>query len=118
MPYREGIAEDYAAGRVISRGYDARAGLELSAREIAARAAAGDERAAAVFAELGAHLAGILAPWVARFQPDGLVVGGNIAHSWACFGDALQAGLPGLACAVTTHFETSSLLGGAVLGLC
>lgn len=116
LPYREGIAEDYAAGRVISRGYKERAGLDLSAQEVAARAAIGDAQAAAVFADIGTQLAGILSPWVKKFKPDGLVVGGNIARSWAYFGAALRAGLPGLACIVTSHFEDSSLLGGAVLG--
>ena len=117
LPYREGISEDFAAGRVISRGYRERAGQDLPAQEVAARAAAGDGQAAEVFAELGSSLAGILAPWVERFRPDGLVVGGNIARAWPYFNEALRMSLPGLACSVTTHFEASSLLGGAVLGI-
>ena len=117
LPYRDGIAEDYAAGRVITREYAQCTGTELSAREVAAQATAGDEQARAVFAELGRQLARILIPWVERFQPDGLVVGGNIARSWDLFSPALQSGLPGLVCLPTHHFETSSLLGGAVLGL-
>ena len=117
LPYQDGIAEDYAAGQAISRGYPDHAGLVLTAREVAARAARGDERAMSVYAELGAHLARILLPWVDHFQPEGLVVGGNIAHAWPLFDAPLKAGLPGLACLVTTHFEISSLLGGAVLGI-
>ncbi len=116
LPHRDGIAEDYVSGRTVSRGYQERTGLDLSAREVALRAAAGDPQAAAVFSNLGLLLAEILTPWVAAFRPDGLVVGGNIAHAWELFSSSLQAGLPGLPCLPTLHFETSSLLGGAVLG--
>ena len=117
LPYRDGIAEDYAAGRVIRHGYHVRTGLELDAREVALRAAGGEQLALEVFAELGTHLAGILAPWVECFRPDGLVVGGSIAQSWELFSLALRSGLPDLICRPTQHFETSSLLGGAVLGI-
>ena len=116
-PFRGGIAEDYAAGRVIVQLYREKCGLELSAERIAGRALSGDEQARAAFETLGANLAEIMAPWVARFEPDCLVVGGSIAHAWDLFHPALEAGLPGLDCRVTTRFEASSLLGGAVLGL-
>ena len=116
-PFRAGIAEDYAAGRVIAQLYYEASGLALNAAQIAARGLEGEGQARAVFETLGANLAEIMAPWVARFQPDCLVVGGSIARSWGLFWPTLKAGLPGTVCRMTTRFEDSSLLGGAVLGL-
>jgi glucokinase len=117
VPFRGGISEDYVAGRVIVSTYQARMGLELSAAEVAQRAFDGDQAARDVYAELGTNLAEIMAPWVKRFQPDGLVVGGNISRAWELLRAPLEAGLPGLTCRPTVHFEESSLLGGAVLSI-
>ena len=62
-----------------------------------------------------AHLAGILAPRVAQFQPDCVVVGGNIARSWPLFGPRLQAALAPLACRPSALFEDAALLGAAAI---
>lgn len=119
-PYRGDIAENFVAGPAIQRAYAARteslARPRLSVSDIAQHARAGVAPAQATFAEMGQHLADILRPWVARFQPDGLVVGGNIAYGWDQFHATLEAGLPQLSCRRTTQFERSSLLGAAALG--
>ena len=87
----------------------------MNAAQVARRALDGDADAQAVYAELGRDLAEIMAPWVARFQPDALVVGGNVARSWELLRESLSAGLQPLTCRPTKNFEGSSLLGGAVL---
>jgi predicted NBD/HSP70 family sugar kinase len=115
VPFRDGISEDYAAGRVIVSAYRARVGVKLNAAQVARRALEGDADAKAVYAELGRNLAEIMAPWVARFQPDAMVVGGNVARSWELLREPLSAGLQPLICRPTKNFEGSSLLGGAVL---
>ncbi|QFP77028.1 ROK family protein [Deinococcus sp. AJ005] len=87
-----------------------------SAAGIAALPDAGDARALAVYAALGTHLGGILAPWVAQFRPDAVVFGGNVARAWKNFQSTLEAARQGVSCQLTTHFEASALLGAAALG--
>lgn len=115
VPYLGGITEDHVSGRALMREYQATAGRESSAAQIAEAASAGDSAALAVFSSFGAHLAAVLLPWVERFHPDCLVVGGNIARAWSLFRQPVEAGLPGLSCRVTEEFENSGLLGGAAL---
>ena len=115
-PYQGDIAENFVAGAALQRAYATRTGHAVLVSEIAQRASTGDATAQAVFSEMGQHLAHILQPWVQRFQPDCLVVGGNIARAWDHFHAALEAGLPTLTCRRTEQFEQSSLLGAAALG--
>jgi glucokinase len=115
VPYLTGITEDQVSGRALTREYQARAGKEMDPAQIAGLAASGDSQAQAVFNLFGDHLAAVLRPWVQRFTPDCLVVGGNIARAWELFRGALEAGLPGLSCRVTEQYENSGLLGGAAL---
>jgi glucokinase len=116
VPYQNGICEDYVAGPALVRAYQKRSGQEIAVDKISALAMAGDSDAQEVFHEFGAHFAAVLSPWVTRFQPDSLVVGGNIARAWALFHAPLEAGLPSLSCRPTQLYETSGLLGAAVLG--
>ena len=116
VPYLDGIAEDYVSGRALAREYQKRTQRELNAASIAEAASSGDRDALAVFLVFGEHLAEAFRPWVERFHPDCLVVGGNIAHAWTLFSPSLNARLPGLACLPTEMYEISGLLGGAALG--
>ncbi len=115
VPYLGGITEDHVSGRALVREYQTAAGRELSAAQIAEAGASGDAAAQAVFNSFGSHLAAMLRPWVERFHPDCLVVGGNIARAWELFRQPVESGLPGLSCRVTEEFENSGLLGGAAL---
>jgi glucokinase len=115
VPYLNGITEDQVSGRALVRGYQALKGDELTPAQIANLASTGDPHAQSVFAGFGDHLAAVLQPWVQRFNPNCLVVGGNIARAWALFRVSLEAGLPGLSCRVTEAYEISGLLGGAAL---
>jgi glucokinase len=85
VPFRGGAVEDAISGRAISARYDGRS----SAAEIAARAVAGDAKAVAVYASLGADLAAFLAPWLSSFRPTRVVIGGSIARAWPLFAAAL-----------------------------
>jgi glucokinase len=63
-------------------------GLDVDA--IAERARAGEPRAVALFAELGENLAEFLAPWVAAFAAERVVIGGAIARAWPLFAAPLN----------------------------
>ncbi|MEG0767918.1 MAG: ROK family protein [Clostridia bacterium] len=84
-PYREGTAEDF----ISKRGIMARYGGDLSVKEIAARARDGQPEALRVWKDTGDMLGEILAPLLAEYQFDCLVLGGQIAKA----GELLRAPL-------------------------
>jgi glucokinase len=91
--------EDVMSRRAIRRGYAASGGdTAADVREIAGRARAGEQRAAAVLAH-ALHSAGrALAGPIADFGADLIVVGGSMAQSWPLLGPwfAEGAGARGL----------------------
>ncbi len=115
VPYLDGITEDYASGAAISRTYSQATGQPLAPAEIARRAAQDDPAAQAAFTTLGRHLVGILDPYVQRFQPSCIVVGGNIARAWPLFGPQLERAWPGVAVRPSQRFDEAGLLGAAAL---
>lgn len=120
VPFRDGIAEDWASGRAVSEAWKRSAGGALDARRVAEAARSGDRRAQAVYTELGADLAAIVAPWVRRFNASELVVGGNVARAFDLFGPALVERLSNdlggsIVVRPTELFEAATLLGAASL---
>jgi predicted NBD/HSP70 family sugar kinase len=77
VPFRGAPVEDAISGRGITARYDGRA----DAREIAARADAGDARASRAFASLGADLAEFLDPFVRGFRPTRVVTSATPCRS-------------------------------------
>jgi glucokinase len=117
LPYLGGIAEEYVSGSALTRAYRPLAKQQINPTEIARRAQAGDAVARAVFSDLGQHLGNILKPWVERFHPGCVVVGGNIARAWPLFHQPLEAILTSQTqVAVSTLFDKANLLGAAALG--
>jgi predicted NBD/HSP70 family sugar kinase/mannose-6-phosphate isomerase class I len=92
--YKEGICEDYISGRWIASRYAELSRNEaLPAMEVAKQALHNHAPAVQVFTEFGQHLAACLSSWVASFQPDCIVIGGNIARSSALFLSSFQEAL-------------------------
>jgi glucokinase len=97
LPFRDGILEDYVAARAVTTAY----GPGRSAREVSELAAAGDTAAVAAYRTLGEALGAGLAPVLARFAPQTIVLGGKVAQSLPLFAPAMrkalaEAGLPDL----------------------
>ena len=65
----------------------------IDVEQVAERARGGDGRATAAFQEVGAELAEFLAPWLAGFEADCLVVGGSIARAWDLFEPVVRPGV-------------------------
>ena len=86
---------------------------ELDVEEIAALARAGDARAEASFAELGAALGEVLAPWLHSFAATCLVVGGSISRAWELFEPSLRRSLAHVA--ALDAIRRSELLDDAAL---
>ncbi len=85
--------EETVSTRAIVRAYTASSGRVATVADIAASARAGDAPAAAVLDHAMRSLGLALAPWLARFAADELVVGGSISRSWDLIDAPLRAGL-------------------------
>ncbi|MGN6819822.1 MAG: ROK family protein [Sphingomonas sp.] len=94
LPYRDGIADDYVSARWILG--EARTRLDRQFDGVAAvadMARANGGEAATIFADYGANLAAIVAPWVDRFDVGTIMLGGRICGAFDLFRTALIAGL-------------------------
>ena len=111
-PFQDSIIDDYLSRRGLLRMAGER-GLPLhgDVKGLAEAALAGEATARQLFSDFGRLTAQALSPWVARFRPDILVIGGRIALSQALFAPALQAGLPGLAIAFSSDTSGAACLG-------
>jgi len=111
--------EDHFSRRALIAAYAAASGRQLDVADIAALARAGDPAAAAVFERGYGVLATVLAPWLARFGAEVLVIGGSISGSWDLlerwFLPPLLAALPTDALRVTRAAlpEEAPLIGAA-----
>lgn len=115
LPYCGGILEDYVSGRAVVTAYErlsARgqqgtasgnqaSGNQASAKEIGNLASQGSEPAIEAYRALGTAIGRGLAPVLLRFEPELLVIGGQVGRSLLVFGPAItaalaEAGLPDL----------------------
>lgn len=88
-----GPLEDTVSSRAIVRAFAGRTGRTVSVADIAVAARAGDADAHAVLDHAMRSLGLALAPWLARFETDELVIGGSISKSWDLLDAPLSAGL-------------------------
>jgi glucokinase len=115
LPYAGGILEDHVSARAVVTAYERlspgghpattsdgpASGNPASAKEIGTLASAGDQPAVGAYQEMGTAIGRGLAPVLLRFEPEVLVIGGQIARSLPIFGPSVtealtQAGLPNL----------------------
>jgi glucokinase len=118
LPYKTGIAEDYISTRWLLNEYFERTGQRLTEVKLMGELAEKQDAAAlAVFAEMGRSLGEVLAPWLADFQAERLVIGGNIRKAHPYFLPALQASLSQQHVQASIHIsnrgENSALSGAA-----
>jgi glucokinase len=111
LTYRGGPVEDSISRRALLRGYGAAPGCDVA--DIADRAHRGEASAVAVFVQLAQNLAEFVAPLLASFRADCLVVGGSIARAWTLIGPALEQGLHGMPVCVALNLDDAPLLGAA-----
>jgi glucokinase len=80
VPFGKTIADDYFSTRWFVNTFKERFRLDISgARETAALAEKDEWQALAVFEEFAENLSEMIYPWINKFQPDTVVIGGNIA---------------------------------------
>ncbi|MBV9592696.1 MAG: ROK family protein [Actinobacteria bacterium] len=109
--------EEVMSRRAIRAAYLAVTGDEAAdVRDIAARARIGDGPAASVLDTALRGLGAVLAPYLDRFRPDVMVVGGSMAASWDLFESSFRAGcadVPVPPIRVSTDAERAGLIGAA-----
>jgi glucokinase len=108
--FRGAPVEDRISRGALLARYGAGAGVDVS--DIAERARMGDERARETFDSFARALAEFLAPWLVRFQPTCLVVGGSIARAWDLLGSRLRA--DGATVVQAANLDDAPLLGAAL----
>lgn len=77
---RQGCLETWLSGPGLARLHEARTGEALAAHDIAARAAAGDDRCEATLAQYEERLARGLAHVINLLDPDVIVLGGGLSN--------------------------------------
>jgi len=91
--YKSGILDDRISSRGIIETYQKlhqRGENNLTVKQIAERAEAGDKHALKTFEETGAIMGHMLIWHAQQFQADCIIVGGQISKSYQLFGPALQ----------------------------
>lgn len=114
VPFRGAPVEETLSRRGLRAAYGAD---DPDVVEIARRARGGERHATEVLQRFGSALGEFLAPWVERFAPTCVVVGGSIARSWDLWSDDFRAASsPHMDLTwygVATHLDEAPLLGAA-----
>ncbi len=113
-PYREGVIDDYVSVRGLAALAGEIYGSSVSGKELYGRSCQGEEKALLTFQAFGADLKDAMVPFLDRFKPDALVMGGQISKSFAFFGDGIRKECQDRNIEVFTEEDTSGL---AMLGL-
>ncbi|MBE0367932.1 ROK family protein [Pseudoalteromonas aurantia] len=82
FPYLDGIIEDYTSGQFFKR-------FATDGAKEAEKANLGDLKALNMFVQLGEHLGNALAHVLLAFDPDKIVLGGSVAHSFPLFSQSM-----------------------------
>ena len=110
-PYKSGISDDYFSTRwCIERYYEITSKRVKGVKEIAE---ADNKESKAVFNEFGANMAEFMIPYIAKFQADILVMGGNISKASYLFLPALKNELQ--KAGLSIDFEVSQLMEDAAI---
>lgn len=113
MPFRGAPVEDTLSRRGLRAAYGDESAEVV---EIARRAGAGERRATEVLRRFGSALGEFLAPWVERFAPTCVVLGGSIARSWDIWSEDFRAASSPRDLTwygVAEHLDEAPLLGAA-----
>ncbi len=93
LPFKHGIADDYVSSRwLLTEGARQSGRPQENVARMAADARQ-NEVVREVFAEYGANLAAIVAPWARGFGAETIMLGGRIAGAFDLFAPTLRQGL-------------------------
>lgn len=113
-PYRDGVIDDYVSVRGLAALAREIYGSKISGKELYHRSCHGEEKALLTFKAFGEDLKDAMVPFLDRFKPDALVMGGQISKSFSFFGDGIRKECLDRNIEIFTEDDTSGL---AMLGL-
>jgi len=90
VPFKEGMAEDYVSARWLLQTYRQQTGEALYGVKELYEKAEKDAAARNLFAEFGENLGQVLVPLISSFQPECIILGGNISKAKKYFLPSLQ----------------------------
>ena len=94
LPYKESIADDYFSTRWFVRNYNKQGHQKIeNVKQLADRAAKGEQKALDLFQEFGQNLADFLKDQIQYDIVECCVIGGNISKAWPYFSHFLIDGL-------------------------
>jgi glucokinase len=117
LPYLDLNFEAYASGQFFERVHG------LTGRELAERAAAGEEKALAIFVEFGRHLGEAIKAICYAVDPEIIVLGGSVSKSYGFFRGAMAEAFASYAYSLArerlrvevSETENIAILGAAAL---
>ncbi len=110
-PYKTGIADDYFSTRWFVKRYFEVSGKQVNGVKDVVDA--NDEFSQAVFSEFSLNLAEFMGPFIEKYQPDLVVLGGNVSNAAEFFIPTLKFELQKKG--LTTNFTVSTLMEEAAL---
>lgn len=113
LPVRGGIADEHLSGPGLRAAYARLGGEPAEPRELAGRATTGDVLARQIFRDFGHDLGQLLRACAEGFQPDLIIVGGQISRAWPLFAAELEAQLPAFRIVRSELLDDANLLGVA-----
>lgn len=86
LPFQDGIGDDFFSTRWFTKSYKSLTGKSIEGvKELHELHKKGDAVAMLLFHEFGINLAKFMNTWIQRFNPEVLVLGGNISKAWDLF---------------------------------
>ncbi len=89
-PFQESVADDYFSTRWFIKQYREKTGKQISGVKELVENRNTDPVAGELFQNFGANLGTFLAPWIARFKAECIVMGGNISKSHFLFQNEMK----------------------------
>jgi len=119
VPFKDAVADEYFSTRWFIREYKSVTGKIIAGVKEIAEEAESDKKVAAIFTTFGENLGGFLVSWLARFEANCLVIGGNISAAYPLFETVLknefEKGNLTLPIYISTLQEDAALAGSAYL---
>lgn len=119
VPFKDAVADEYFSTRWFIREYESVTGIKITGVKKIAEEAESDENVAAIFTTFGENLGGFLVSWLALFEADCLVIGGNISAAYPRFEtvlkNAFKKGNLTIPVYISTLQEDAALAGSAYL---
>lgn len=119
LPFRDGIADDYFSTRWFVNSFKEISGITASGVKDVAMDAVNGGESQKLFDAFGQGMGEFMLPWLKKFKPETLVIGGNVSKAFELFNPAFSKYLTenkvSLNIVVSELMEEAALIGSARL---